>query len=88
MLPEIRFATHRNSGWSINIEASPIATFNHDDNNKEIWEAGEVAIINARRALDDSDAHRGEMARFLLENFDSAEDSDGGVLTFAKNELI
>ena len=88
MLPENCSANHINSGWSINIEATPIGIFNHDDHNKEIWEAGELAISNARRALDDSDTHRGETARYLLENFDSGEDPDVEIVIFAKNETI
>ena len=67
------------------LEVTPNEIFN---NNEGIYEAGEAAISNARRALDDSNAHRGEMARYLLENFDSDKDPDVEVVVFAKNEIM
>ena len=91
-LPENCSVTSINSGWSVNkdtgnrcfrycLEATP-------HNDEGIFDAGEAAISNARIVLDDSYAHRGEMAQLLLGNFDSDEDSDVEVVVFAKNEII
>ena len=66
--------------------ATPNNTF---DNNEGIFDAGEVAISNVQKILDESYAHRGQMAHLLLDYFGTSdEDSDVEVAVFAKNGQI